>query len=74
MSQSIASNPVSTSAATLPTPGTAEFIQETLALTRRLFIQLQRRPTTLVAGIIQPLMWLVLFWRALSKRAQRPVW
>ncbi|KPQ37700.1 MAG: ABC-2 type transport system permease protein [Phormidesmis priestleyi Ana] len=61
MSQSIASNPVSTSAATLPTPGTAEFIQETLALTRRLFIQLQRRPTTLVAGIIQPLMWLVLF-------------
>ncbi len=39
----------------------ADFIQETLALTRRLFIQLQRRPTTLVAGIIQPLMWLILF-------------
>ena len=38
-----------------------EFIQETLALTRRLFIQLQRRPSTLAAGIIQPLMWLVLF-------------
>jgi ABC-2 type transport system permease protein len=38
-----------------------EFIQETLALTKRLFIQLQRRPTTLVAGIVQPLMWLVLF-------------
>ncbi|HEY9646053.1 MAG TPA: ABC transporter permease [Chroococcidiopsis sp.] len=37
------------------------FIQETLALTRRLFIQLQRRPTTLIAGIIQPVMWLVLF-------------
>lgn len=37
------------------------FVQETLALTRRLFIQLQRRPSTLVAGIIQPLMWLVLF-------------
>jgi ABC-2 type transport system permease protein len=32
-----------------------------LALTRRLFIQLQRRPSTLAAGIIQPLMWLVLF-------------
>jgi ABC-2 type transport system permease protein len=32
-----------------------------MALTRRLFIQLQRRPTTLVAGVIQPLMWLVLF-------------
>lgn len=41
--------------------GTAEFIQETTALTRRLFIQLKRRPTTLVAGVIQPLMWLILF-------------
>jgi ABC-2 type transport system permease protein len=39
----------------------ADFIQETLALTKRLFIQLQRRPSTLIAGIIQPLMWLVLF-------------
>jgi ABC-2 type transport system permease protein len=39
----------------------ADFIQETLALTKRLFIQLQRRPSTLVAGIIQPFMWLVLF-------------
>lgn len=38
-----------------------EFVQETLALTKRLFIQLQRRPSTLIAGIIQPLMWLVLF-------------
>lgn len=38
-----------------------ELVQETLALTRRLFIQLQRRPSTLVAGIIQPVMWLVLF-------------
>jgi ABC-2 type transport system permease protein len=38
-----------------------ELIQETLALTRRLFIQLQRRPSTLLAGIIQPVMWLVLF-------------
>jgi len=35
-------------------------VQETLALTRR-FIQLQRRPSTLIAGIIQPVMWLVLF-------------
>ncbi len=60
MSQSI--TPTPTSPLTLPsTPGTAEFIQETIALTRRLFIQLQRRPTTLVAGIIQPLMWLLLF-------------
>lgn len=39
----------------------SDFIQETLALTRRLFIQLQRRPSTLIAGIIQPLMWLILF-------------
>ncbi|MBD2100112.1 ABC transporter permease [Leptolyngbya sp. FACHB-261] len=39
----------------------SEFVQETAALTRRLFIQLQRRPSTLVAGIIQPLMWLILF-------------
>ncbi|MDZ8068853.1 MAG: ABC transporter permease [Nostoc sp. DedQUE08] len=38
-----------------------ELVQETLALTRRLFIQLQRRPSSLVAGIIQPVMWLVLF-------------
>lgn len=38
-----------------------EFLQETLALARRLFIQLQRRPATLIAGIIQPLMWLILF-------------
>ncbi|MBD2665821.1 ABC-2 type transporter [Richelia sinica FACHB-800] len=38
-----------------------EIVQETLALTRRLFIQLQRRPSTLLAGIVQPIMWLVLF-------------
>ncbi|UKO96724.1 ABC transporter permease [Nostoc sp. UHCC 0870] len=38
-----------------------ELVQETLALTRRLFIQLQRRPSTLLAGIVQPVMWLVLF-------------
>ena len=41
--------------------GFADFMQETLALTKRLFIQLQRRPSTLVAGIVQPLMWLILF-------------
>ncbi|NES99709.1 MAG: ABC transporter permease [Sphaerospermopsis sp. SIO1G2] len=38
-----------------------EIVQETSALTRRLFIQLQRRPSSLAAGIIQPVMWLVLF-------------
>ena len=36
-------------------------MQEILALTRRLFIQLIRRPSTLLAGIIQPLIWLILF-------------
>lgn len=40
---------------------TAEFWQETFALARRLFIQLQRRPATLLVGIIQPLLWLILF-------------
>lgn len=45
----------------LQSNGVADFIQETLALTKRLFIQLQRRPSTLVAGIVQPLMWLLLF-------------
>ena len=45
----------------IASPGLSEFIQETLALTKRLFIQLQRRPSTLAAGIIQPLMWLILF-------------
>ncbi|CDM96501.1 MAG: ABC transporter permease [Limnospira sp. PMC 1291.21] len=39
----------------------ADFVQETAALTRRLFIQLKRRPSTLIAGVIQPLMWLILF-------------
>ena len=39
----------------------SEFFQETLALTRRLFIQLKRRSSTLIAGIIQPLIWLILF-------------
>ena len=39
----------------------AQLSQETLALTKRLFVQLQRRPSTLVAGVLQPLIWLVLF-------------
>ncbi|MEI6829874.1 MAG: ABC transporter permease [Synechococcaceae cyanobacterium ELA445] len=39
----------------------ADLSQETLALTRRLFLQLLRRPSTLVAGVLQPLIWLVLF-------------
>ncbi|HEY9663918.1 MAG TPA: ABC transporter permease, partial [Allocoleopsis sp.] len=43
------------------TSSLSDFVQETVALTRRLFIQLQRRPSTLIAGVIQPVMWLVLF-------------
>lgn len=54
------SPPVAQSAESLGTL-VAEFVQETLALTRRLFVQLQRRPSSLIAGIIQPLMWLILF-------------
>ncbi|WP_448570505.1 ABC transporter permease [Trichothermofontia sp.] len=48
-------------ATTLPGIFSGAFFQETAALTRRLFIQLQRRPSTLIAGVIQPLMWLILF-------------
>lgn len=39
----------------------SELVQETLALTRRLFLQLARRPSSLVAGVLQPLIWLILF-------------
>ncbi len=45
----------------------AEIAQETLALTRRLFVQLIRRPSTLVAGVLQPLIWLVLFGALFAK-------
>jgi ABC-2 type transport system permease protein len=45
----------------------AEIRQETFALTRRLFVQLQRRPSTLVAGVLQPLIWLVLFGALFAK-------
>lgn len=65
MSQTVTPNPTTA----LSNPGVeipssspiGEFTQETLALTKRLFIQLQRRPSTLIAGVIQPLMWLILF-------------
>ncbi len=45
----------------------SEISQETLALTKRLFLQLQRRPSTLVAGVLQPLIWLVLFGALFAK-------
>lgn len=76
MSQSISPNKIS--AALAPNRAIAEnyqdtnspvgdFVQETLALTKRLFIQLQRRPSTLMAGVIQPFMWLILFGALFSK-------
>lgn len=59
--------------ATIDKPVTLqEFIQETAALTKRLFIQLRRRPSTLVVGIVQPLMWLVLF-GALFRQTSAPL-
>ena len=47
--------------ASLPGLLSSEFWQETFALTRRWFIQLKRRPTTFAVGVIQPLLWLLLF-------------
>lgn len=49
------------SSSAMPGLFSSAFVQETGAMTRRLFIQLQRRPSTLVAGVIQPIMWLLLF-------------
>nr|QCI08001.1 hypothetical protein [Plumaria plumosa] len=40
---------------------TLKVYKEIIALTKRLYIQIYRRPSTLFAGIIQPLLWLVLF-------------
>ena len=50
-----------------PRSAWADLSQETLALTRRLFLQLARRPSTLVAGVLQPLIWLVLFGALFAK-------
>lgn len=68
MSQTVTPSPLkpteslrSPQSVAVETSNISDFIQETLALTRRLFIQLQRRPSTLIAGIIQPVMWLILF-------------
>ena len=44
-----------------------QMLQEISALTWRLFIQLIRRPSTLFAGILQPLIWLLLFAALFSK-------
>ena len=45
----------------------AELTQETWALTKRLFLQLARRPSTLIAGVLQPLIWLILFGALFAK-------
>lgn len=37
------------------------FIQEAMFLINRLFIQTIRRPASIISGLIQPLLWLVLF-------------
>lgn len=37
------------------------FLQEISSLVKRLIIQTQRRPSSLISGIIQPLLWLILF-------------
>jgi ABC-2 type transport system permease protein len=55
---------------TAPAPEASAFgeiRQETMALTRRLFVQLARRPSTLVAGVLQPLIWLILFGALFAK-------
>lgn len=38
-----------------------ERMQETLALSMRQFLQMKRRPSSFIIGIIQPLIWLILF-------------
>ena len=38
-----------------------DLYNEIFALTKRLYIQIYRRPSTLISGIIQPLLWLTLF-------------
>jgi ABC-2 type transport system permease protein len=57
----VLSSPVSLKLPTTRNHDLADFLQETTALTKRLFIQLYRRPSTLIAGLVQPLMWLILF-------------
>jgi len=53
---------LSVNSSTAPERGAvSELVQETTALTKRLFLQLARRPSTLVAGVLQPLIWLILF-------------
>lgn len=61
---------VAQSNSTNPSNSISHFWQETFALNKRLFIQLKRRPSTLVAGVIQPFMWLILFGALFSHAPQ----
>ena len=67
INSALAPNPVINRQTREQTSSVGNFLQETIALTQRLFIQLQRRPSSLVAGVIQPFMWLVLFGALFSK-------
>ena len=70
INSALAPNPRITEQKEITSSPVGDFIQETIALTKRLFIQLQRRPSTLIAGVIQPFMWLVLFGALFSKAPQ----
>jgi ABC-2 type transport system permease protein len=62
-----ASPPIAAAGPAAEPSALSEISQETLALCRRLFVQLVRRPSTLVAGVLQPLIWLVLFGALFSR-------
>ena len=62
-----ASPPIAATGPAAEPSALSEISQETLALCRRLFVQLVRRPSTLVAGVLQPLIWLVLFGALFSR-------
>ena len=64
--------PAPATPASAPRSAFSDLSQETLAQVRRLFLQLARRPSTLVAGVLQPLIWLVLFGALFAKAPQRP--
>ncbi|MFN9872818.1 MAG: ABC transporter permease [Cyanobacteriota bacterium] len=62
-----ASTPIAAAVPAAEPSALSEISQETFALCRRLFVQLLRRPSTLVAGVLQPLIWLVLFGALFSR-------
>lgn len=48
----------------------SDFVTETMALTRRWLLHLKRQRATMIIGILQPLVWLVLFGSLFGKVAQ----